>query len=106
MIDPRINDLGYTARGREQLAAFCELVPADHAQLWPDSDLRHSAARRGAVVSGCGCLTLNPPNGAVIKCGRHRRADLEADNALRLNPCGRRFYVSPGDGWDASSISD
>jgi len=45
MLDPRLNDLGLTEQERSRLAAAAGLIPADHPQLWKDSDLHRAAAR-------------------------------------------------------------
>jgi len=48
MVDPRLNDHGYTETERALLAARAGLISADHAQLWKDSDLLASAERADA----------------------------------------------------------
>lgn len=50
MIDPRLNDRGYSERQRAQLAADARLIAADHAQLWKDSDLARAATRNRPVA--------------------------------------------------------
>ncbi len=46
MIDPRLNDRGFTEQYRAQLAYRAALIPADHPQLWSDSDLHNAAVAR------------------------------------------------------------
>lgn len=46
MIDPRLNDLNYTPEQRDRLVARLGLIPADHPQLWKDSDLARALKRR------------------------------------------------------------
>jgi hypothetical protein len=67
MVDPRLNDRGFSEPYREQLAYRAGLIPADHPQLWKDSDL-HRAAARPKVERRSANPWLNTPS-------RHRRED-------------------------------
>jgi hypothetical protein len=48
MIDPRLNDRGFSEAYRVMLAYSAGLIPADHPQLWKDSALHASAERAEA----------------------------------------------------------
>lgn len=62
MIDPRLNDRGFSEPYRNQLAFRAGLISADHPQLWRDSDLHKAAARRST-----------DPNAHLCECGEFVR---------------------------------